>query len=70
MWRICVPEIIWPLVVLDMLTFGVPPLRGQPQVYQVQLLGSGAVGRSQQEVLWLHIPMHIPIGQLAGFKEF
>lgn len=59
------PEHIRPLVVLYMgVADRLPPPRGEPQVHQVQALLVGGVRLTQQEVLWLHIAVHIPAGLL------
>mmetsp|Transcript_37605 Transcript_37605/g.95048 ORF Transcript_37605/g.95048 Transcript_37605/m.95048 type:complete len:883 (-) Transcript_37605:26-2674(-) len=40
----------------------VPPLAGQPQVHEVQALGARGVGRPQQKVLRLDVPVHKALG--------
>ena len=54
------PEVVRPLVVLDVLAVVVQPLGGQPQVHQEQPVGFGSTWRPQQEIFRLHISMHIP----------
>ena len=56
------PEDVRPLVVLYVSPAdGLAPPRGQAQVHQEQALLVGRVGLPQQEVLRLHIAVHIPV---------
>ena len=60
------PEDVWPLVVLYVgAADGLTPPRGQAQVHQEQALLMGRVGLPQQEVLRLHIAMHIPVMSIS-----
>ena len=59
------PEDVRPLVVLYMgPADGLAPPRGQAQVHQEQALLLGRVGLPQQEVLRLHIAVHIPVASI------
>ena len=56
------PENVRPLIIFYMgAADRLAPPRGQAQVHQKQALLVGRVGLPQQEVLWLHITMHIPV---------
>jgi len=57
------PEIVRPLVVLDVLPLGVQPLGSQPQVNQEQPVGLWRTRRPQQKIFRFHVTMYIPASE-------
>ena len=59
------PELVGDLLVLGV-ALGRAPQHGQAHVHQEQALGALAARRAQQQVLRLHVAVHVPGGADLG----
>ena len=59
------PELVGDLLVLGV-ALGRAPQHGQAHVHQEQALGALAARRAQQQVLRLHVAVHVPGGPILA----